>query len=169
MFHRRRPKKPSGPDLSYGTRGLHLRQQAAGLGEREGEAEADHPIYVPGPNIEVRWLRHEDGRCHGKEYYDATPACRTALAAQAAHVADKGRVAKSPRNGHQLEGEFRDLYELKPGDYRFIGFRHLNTFYISNGAKKEKRKKQERDYRFALAARDAFFKKLQDRIPRQEK
>lgn len=107
----------------------------------------------------MRWLRHTDGRCHGLEYYDEHPECKPALTARAAQLAETGRFGKVPQNGHPLKGKWRDLIELKPGDHRFMGFRHGDVFYITNGAPKDA-KKQQRDWDFALKIREAFLKRV---------
>ena len=116
----------------------------------------DHPVLIPGSPFNVRWLRHTDGRCHGQEFYEATPACKVALLAQARQMSVKGRVAKQPENGHPLKGKYRDLYEMKPGDFRFMVFRHGNDFYITNGAPKKERNKQVPDYEHAQRMKTPF-------------
>ena len=107
----------------------------------------------------VRWLRAGDGRCYGLEFWEATPACRASLLALARQVSLKGRVGKVPENGHPLQGEFDGLQELKPGDYRFMGFRHRENFFITNGAvKQSSASKQRPDYVFAKNLKEAFMR-----------
>lgn len=109
--------------------------------------------------VSVKWLRHTDGKCHGKDFFDRPEnrECRGKLVAQAKQIALNGRVGRIPQNGRQLKGEFRDLTELKPGDFRFLGFRDGDVFYITNGARKDP-KNQRRDYQRALGIRAGFFR-----------
>jgi hypothetical protein len=126
---------------------------------------SDHPLWIPlaaGGTVAIRWARYADGRCHAKDYYDATKECRTSLAALAQQVANRGYVGKQPENGHRLKGEYSELYELKPGDHRFMGFRFGRDFYLTNGAPKDD-KKQEKDYAFSLKIRAAVLKDLKRR------
>lgn len=117
----------------------------------------------------MRWLRHTDGICHGKEFYEANSACKKALLAQARQIAIKGAVGKQPENGHWLEGAYSELYQLKPGDFRFFGFRHLIDFFITSGATKDV-KNQEKDYAFALKLKHAFFAELKkEQTPKQRR
>jgi hypothetical protein len=117
----------------------------------------DHPVLVPGSPYHVRWLCHTDGRCHGREFYDSVPECKAALLAQARQISVNGKVSKQPENGHWLKGEFADVYEMKPGNFRFMVFRHGNDFYITNGAQKKTERKQRADWQFAVEARKTFF------------
>ena len=111
--------------------------------------------------ISVKWLRHTDGILHGRRFFDETPTCRGALVAQATQIAISGRVGKVPENGRQLKGKYADITELKPGDFRFFGFRDDDTFFITNGARKDP-KRQHRDYDFAVEIRAKYFeRKLQ--------
>jgi hypothetical protein len=104
-----------------------------------------HPtLFPPGDPITVCWLRNRAGRCRGKEYYDEHPECRASLLAQARQYALNGRVSKVPENGHQLQDEFSDLYELKPGDHRFMGFRDGTKFFLTMGAPKKIQEETER-------------------------
>lgn len=118
----------------------------------------EHPLLVPhGGTVSVRWLADGNGVCHARDYYNANPECKAALLAQARQISIKGRVGKVPENGHYLEGEFSELYELKPGDHRFMGFRRGSDFYLAYGAaKKSKVRAQEADYRTALELKQAF-------------
>lgn len=68
----------------------------------------------------------------------------------------KGHVAKQPENGHRLHGKYDDLYEVKPGNFRFMVFRHGNEFFITNGAPKKLKGKQDEDYAIALQLRKDF-------------
>ncbi len=49
---------------------------------------------------------------------------------------------------------------MKPGDYRFFGFRYRATFYIVSGATKKTRARQEPDYRDARQRHDEFIADL---------
>lgn len=113
-----------------------------------------------GGTVAVRWATHSDGRTHAKEYYDSVKDCRIRLAALAQQIASSGIVGKQPENGHRLKGDYSDLYELKPGKYRFMGFRAGRNFYLTNGAPKNA-KRQDRDYDFALQIRGAVLKTLE--------
>jgi hypothetical protein len=118
-----------------------------------------HPILVPQPfggPVAVRWLADEQGVCHGMNYYNSNKDCRASLLALAKQVALTGKVIKVPENGHRLQGEFGMLLELKPGDHRFLAFRHGANVYITNGAPKKKPSRQIADYRVALGLREAF-------------
>lgn len=106
--------------------------------------------------VGVYWLNTKAGTCHGKEYYDATPACRAALLAQARQLALKGVVGKVPENGHALHGEYDGLHVLKPGDHRFMYFRWGDSCYITNGAPKKTNAKQNSDYGQALKLMKEF-------------
>jgi hypothetical protein len=66
-------------------------------------------------------------------------------------MAQKGTIGWDKRNGHPLKGEFDMLFMLKAGfDYEFFGFRHAESFYVTNGAPKKTGKKgQVPDYRIA--------------------
>jgi hypothetical protein len=111
--------------------------------------------------ISIKWLRHSDGILHGRRFFDENPACRGALMAQAKQVALLGRVGKVPENGRQLKGKYADITELKPSNFRFFGFRDGDTFFITNGARKDP-KRQDRDYDFAVEIRAKYFeRKLQ--------
>jgi hypothetical protein len=87
---------------------------------------------------------------------DDNQGCKAALLAQAKQIAIKGHVSKSGANGHWLGAPFEDIYEMKPGDYRFFGFRHGRIFYITNGAPKKTKGKQRVDYQEALKRRNEF-------------
>ena len=122
-----------------------------------------HPTLIPfGGVLTICWYEDRDGRCHAREFYDANKACKAGLLAQASQYAATGRVAKVPENGHRLQGEYRDLYEFKPGNFRFIGFRYRDTFYLTNAAHKSPKKKQDRDYRLALRLRTEFIARLEE-------
>ena len=84
------------------------------------------------------------------------------LLALARQISIKGVVGKQPENGHRLQGDFNDLYELKPGDWRFMGFRQGVDFYLTNGA--AKKRNQEPDYRFAMNVRAFVIGELRPRI-----
>ena len=112
------------------------------------EIHARSSLLVPKDTVEVRWLRHTDERCHEKEFFDATSQYRAALLAQSRQVASKGLVSKVPENGHPLQPPYEPIIVLKPGDFRFFGFRDGATFFIVSAAPK-KDKKQDPDYRFA--------------------
>ncbi len=112
------------------------------------------PTFVPREFLEVRWLRHVDGVCHAQEFYNDNPDCRASLLALAKQVAVKGRVGKVPENGHPLQDPFKPLQELKPGDYRFMGFRDGGVFFLTNGA--PKKKNQHPDYRIAQEILEAY-------------
>lgn len=117
-----------------------------------------HPVLIPRSTLlEVRWLCHTDKRCYAREYKTANPECAPALLAQAGQIASKGHVGKVPENGHQLKGRYKDLYVLKPGGHRFLGFRFQSTFLLCSGCRKDA-KQQDRDYEFALELRTAFLK-----------
>ena len=117
----------------------------------------------------MRWLRHTDEVCYGQQFYEANPACKKALLAQARQISLRGAVGKQPQNGHWLEGTYAELYQLKPGDYRFFGFRHLVDFFITSGAAKDP-KNQERDYAFALKLKQAFFAEIEkQQTPKQRR
>jgi hypothetical protein len=122
----------------------------------------EHELLVPKlGTVSVWWLRHSDRILHGRRFFDENAACRGALVAQAKQVALLGRVGKIPENGHQLKGKYADITELKPGDFRFFGFRDGDTFFITNGARKDP-KRQKRDYDFAVEIRAKYFeRKLQ--------
>lgn len=76
-------------------------------------------------------------------------------------MALKGTVGKVPENGHKLHGDFEVLWVLKPGDHRILGFRHLDSFYLTNGAPKQpKHHQQEPDYREGMRLRSEFRKSL---------
>ena len=122
----------------------------------------DHELLVPNlGTVSIKWLRHSDRILHGRHFFDENPACRGALVAQSKQIAISGRVGKMPENGHQLKGKYADITELKPGDFRFFGFRDGDTFFITNGARKDP-KRQDRDYDFALEIRAKYFeRKLQ--------
>jgi len=111
--------------------------------------------------VSVWWLRHSDRILHGRCFFDENPACRGALVAQATQIAILGRVGKIPENGRQLKGKYADITELKPGNFRFFGFRDGDIFFITNGARKDP-KRQDRDYDFAVEIRAKYFeRKLQ--------
>lgn len=117
--------------------------------------------------VSVKWLRHTDGIYYGKQFFEANQPCRGALIAQAKQVAVKGRVGKVPENGRQLEGKYSALIELKPGDFRFLGFRDGNVFLITNGARKDP-KLQHRDYDFALQIREEYLAKKSQSAAKQK-
>ena len=108
--------------------------------------------------VSVKWLRHSDKILHGRRFFDENPACHGALVAQATQIAISGRVGKIPENGRQLKGKYADITELKPGDFRFFGFRDGDTFFITNGARKDP-KRQDRDYDFAVEIRARYFER----------
>lgn len=117
------------------------------------------PTLVPKPyrgKVSVFWLVDQEGACLGRDYYDATPECRKALLAQAMQLAIKGKVGLVPENGHPLHGDFKGLHVLKPGDHRFMYFRRGDRCYITNGAPKRSKKRQEPDYRVALGLMNDF-------------
>jgi hypothetical protein len=121
---------------------------------------AEHPIFIPfGGTVAVRWACHSDGRYHAKEYYDANKECRVSLAALAQQMAVKGTVGKQPENGHRLKGRFDSMYELKPGDHRFMGFRRGTDFFLTNAARKNA-KNQSPDYEFGLKIRESVLRDL---------
>lgn len=123
-----------------------------------------HPVLVPKPFrgvVTVRWLTDINGVCQAREYYDRHADCKASLLALAKQVSINGRVGKVPENGHPLQGEYDSLQVLKPGDHRFMGFRHGGDFYLTNAAaKKPKPKQQEPDYKIAKGLRDKFFEEL---------
>jgi len=79
--------------------------------------------------------------------------------AQAKQLADEGKVARIPQNGHRLTGEFEGLSVIKPGNrFRFVYFRCSQVFYVTNGAMKDTSVwKQEADYRIGKKLREEFF------------
>jgi hypothetical protein len=119
-------------------------------------------VFIPcgGGVVTVRWATHSDGCCHARDFYEANRRCKPGLLALSRQITIKGVVGKQPENGHRLYEPFSDLYELKPGDFRFMGFRSGNNFYLTNGAPKAKKKEQERDYRFGLVVRAAVLQSL---------
>ena len=130
----------------------------------------DCELLVPNlGTVSVKWLRHSDRILHGRRFFDENPACRGALVAQAKQIALRGRVSKVPENGRQLKGKYADITELKPGNFRFFGFRDGDTFFITNGARKDP-KRQDRDYDFAVEIRAKYFeRKLQAARPASSK
>jgi hypothetical protein len=98
-----------------------------------------------------------DGRCHAREYFEATPECKKSLLALVNQYAVKGTIGKMPQNGHPLQNEFEGLFCLKPGDHRFLTFRHLQCVYVTNGGPKIDGPQQNADYRLALRFRNEFF------------
>lgn len=116
-------------------------------------------MLVPAAGIvTVRWYRAADGRCYAREFYESNSECKASLLALARQVAAKGHVGKVPENGHKLIGEYDGIYELKPGDYRFFGFRDRTDFYITNAAPKQSRtRRQEPDYKRAKMLREEYF------------
>jgi hypothetical protein len=120
-----------------------------------------HPVFIPRPIpgvCAICWLLAEDGHCYAREFYEDTKECQKAFAAQAMQFAIKGRIGKMPENGHPLHGEFEDLFVWKPSDFRFIGFRHTHSYYVTNGAPKRlPERKQDADYRIGLALKEEFF------------
>lgn len=81
---------------------------------------------------------------------------------KAATMAQKGTIGWHKKNGHPLKGEFKDLFMLHAGDdYEFFGFRHAQTFYITNGNRKKTGKKGQRpDYLIASRVREEFLAAL---------
>jgi len=70
----------------------------------------------------------------------------------------KGWLGKMPQNGHPLHFEFDGLFVWKPSDFRFIGFRYTQTYYVTNGAPKRlPERKQDADYKIGLALKEEFF------------
>jgi hypothetical protein len=112
------------------------------------------PTLVPKELVEIRWLRHTDGICHGQEFFNDNSNCRASLLSLARQIAVKGRVGKVPENGHPVQDPYRPIQELKPGNYRFMGFREGSVFFLTNGA--PKKKNQNADYRFALEIYNAY-------------
>lgn len=74
-------------------------------------------------------------------------------------MAQDGKLGKSPENGHWLKGDYHELFEFKPGNFRFFGFPHARVFYIANGAGKDE-KRQYKDWNFAIRLRIEFFDNL---------
>ena len=74
-------------------------------------------------------------------------------------MAQTGKLGKMPQNGHWLKGDYHEVFEFKPGNYRFFGFSYGKVFYITNGAQKDE-KRQDRDWNFAVALRTEFFDTL---------
>jgi hypothetical protein len=118
-------------------------------------------VFIPwGGVVTIRWATHSDGCCHARDFYDANKPCKGGLLALSRQISVKGVVGKQPENGHRLYAPYDDLYELKPGDFRFMGFRSGRDFYLTNGALKAKRKEQERDYKFGLEVRAVVLQSL---------
>jgi hypothetical protein len=126
---------------------------------------SENPIFIPRPHdglLTVRWLVAKDGRCYAREYFDSNGNCRASLSALAMQMALHGVVGRVPRNGHKLKGDYSDLWVLKPGDHRFIGFRHHNEFFLAvAGPKLAPERRMKPLYADALAHRVEFLEARQ--------
>jgi hypothetical protein len=69
-----------------------------------------------------------------------------------------------PNAGTDWGGDFSELWVLKPGDYRFVGFFDERNFVVCVGAPKRTNAKQETDYHEALRYMVEYYKK-----PNEEK
>jgi len=112
----------------------------------------------PNGKLSVRWLRSADGTWYGRKFYEENPICRTGFWSKARTIAQIGIVGWNKRNGHQLKGEYRTIFMMRAGhDFEFFGFRHSESFYVTNGApKRTGRNGQVPDYRHALEIRTQF-------------
>lgn len=124
-----------------------------------GSGPGDHPHVVPvpaGASYEVRWLTNRAGDCEAKDFCEANRKSKPSLLSLVQQLVANGRVSITPERGHPLKGEkYKGLHVLKPGGYRYFYFREGNTFYLTNGAKKQGR--QEPDYKRAKRLRDDFY------------
>ena len=121
-----------------------------------------HPRFfsqpVPGGKAVVFWYVCGDGSCHGKRFYDATPACQAGLTAKVKQLEQDGRYSKYM--GHRLKTEKYDkIFQYVLPDHRFFSFQHQNGFYITNGANKDP-KRPEPDFDLALRCMNEFFNDL---------
>ena len=108
-----------------------------------------------GDALVVRFMRYK-GSYPAKSYIDEMPERdRARFLALAKRMADFGRLP-SESHGHQLRGEFSDLFEFKPGDSRVFAFVHGTSLYLTSGAPKRKSKAQLSDYQVALNLRRDF-------------
>ena len=115
----------------------------------------DLSIVAMGDALVVRFMRYK-GSYPAKSYIDEMPERdRARFLALAKRMADFGRLP-SESHGHQLRGEFSDLFEFKPGDSRVFAFVHGTSLYLTSGAPKRKSKAQLSDYQVALNLRRDF-------------
>ncbi len=114
--------------------------------------------------VAVWWLCNRKGQFPAREFFDATAECRGALAAIIRSLVATGLPSRIPERGHRLGGDFSELWVLKPGDYRFVGFFDERNFVVCVGAPKRTNAKQETDYHEALRYMVEYYKK-----PNEEK
>jgi hypothetical protein len=128
----------------------------------------DHSIAAIGDALVIRYMRYRDS-FPAKEYLAGVdrPA-RARFEALAGMLAERGRLPSSA-HGHQLAGEYAELYELKPLGHRVFGFWHGTTLYLTNGAPKRAAKAQQGDYDTALRLRADFYERLRSAAPRDSR
>lgn len=102
--------------------------------------------------MRVRWMRfrHE---FPARRFLERHPYDFAQFLQRCREMARFGRI-RLENNGHQLEGEFRDLHQFNLKVTRSWGYKDRNTYVVLHAAKK-KTTGQEPDYRTAL-------KRLQD-------
>ncbi|WP_337170177.1 type II toxin-antitoxin system RelE/ParE family toxin [Gemmatimonas aurantiaca] len=129
----------------------------------------DLSIVAMGDARVVRYMRHK-GRYPAKDYLDEMPERdRARFFALAKRMADIGHLP-SETHGHQLRGEYSDLFEFKPGDSRIFAFLHGTSLYLTSGAPKKKPKTQESDYAEAKNLRRDFLEReaTKSTVPRKQ-
>jgi hypothetical protein len=128
----------------------------------------DHSILAIGGALVVRFMRYK-GRYPAKDFLDSMPTKdRARLIALAKRMAETGSLPV-PAHGHQLRGNYSDLFEFKPGDSRVFGFFHNSNLYLTSGAPKKKPKAQEGDYLEALNMRADFYRREARKLKKQQR
>ena len=117
-----------------------------------------HTIFIPDlGTMALCWYCDANGRCWAEEFYKANPRCQASFLARCRTLAARGTVLVREQ-GHHLRPPYEDIYELKPGRYRFFGFRDRHLFLVTNAAMKMPQlRQQEGDYRMALTLRTEYF------------
>jgi hypothetical protein len=98
-----------------------------------------------------------------KDYIESVRAkegerLRARLLALAQRLADDGKLAQE--HGHWLKEPYSEIYEFKPLAFRFMAFQVEDHIFVTNGAKKASKKRQNADYDIAVAMRDDFLARL---------
>jgi hypothetical protein len=131
----------------------------------------DLTIVAMGEAFVVRFMRYK-GRYPAMEYLNGMPERdRARFLAYAKRMAEFGRLP-SESHGHQLRGDFADLFEFKPGDSRIFAFFYGTSLYLTSGAPKRKAKAQRGDYAEAINLRRDFLEHellKQSRPPRSDR
>lgn len=119
---------------------------------------SSHPLLRAGElgGANVRWLTNRKGRALGWEFLNENTKSKAGLLSLIAQIAVSGRVSNIPQRGRKLREPFSEIWELKPGPFRYMGFFHNGEFYITNGAPKKTGRQQNVDYSAASRLRLEF-------------